>query len=56
MPDLPLFKKTQYEFAAHIRDPQLNPKPADVEARRMNIYTDLFLIMLKILYQILIQY
>ena len=42
MPDLPLFKKTQYEFAAHIRDPQLNPKPADVEARRMNIYTDLF--------------
>lgn len=42
MPDLPLFKKAQYEFAAHIRDPQLNPKPADVEARRMNIYTDLF--------------
>lgn len=42
MADLPLFKKTQYEFAAHIRDPQLNPKPADVEARRMNIYTELF--------------
>ena len=42
MADLPLFKQTQYEFAAHIRDPQLNPKPADVEARRMKIYTELF--------------
>ena len=43
MAELPLFKQTQYEFAAHIRDPQLNPKPADIEARRMNIYSDLFL-------------
>lgn len=42
MAELPLFKQTQYEFAAHIRDPQLNPKPADVEARRMKIYTELF--------------
>ena len=42
MADLPLFKQTQYEFAAHIRDPKLNPRPADVEARRMNIYTELF--------------
>lgn len=42
MPDLPLFKQAQYEFAAHIRDPKLNPKPADVEARRMKIYNELF--------------
>ena len=42
MADLPLFKKTQYEFAAHIRNPELNPRPSDVEARRMNIYTELF--------------
>lgn len=42
MADLPLFKQAQYEFAAHIRDPEKNPLPADVEARRMNIYTGLF--------------
>ncbi|MDH5371130.1 MAG: putative DNA-binding domain-containing protein, partial [Gammaproteobacteria bacterium] len=42
MPELPSFKKTQYEFAAHIRDPKSNPKPADVESRRMKIYTELF--------------
>ena len=42
MADLPLFKQAQYEFAAHIRNPELNPKPSDVEARRMNIYSELF--------------
>lgn len=42
MPDLPLFKQAQYEFAAHIRDPETNPKPDDVEARRMKIYNELF--------------
>lgn len=42
MPDLPLFKQAQYEFAAHIRDPESNPKPADVESRRMKIYNELF--------------
>lgn len=42
MADLPLFQQAQYEFAAHIRNPELNPKPADVEARRMKIYTELF--------------
>ena len=42
MADLPLFKQTQYEFAAHIRNPKLNPRPSDVEARRMNIYNELF--------------
>lgn len=42
MPDLPLFKQAQYEFAAHIRDPESNPRPADVESRRMKIYNELF--------------
>ena len=36
------FIAKQYEFAAHIRDPQANPRPADVEDRRMAIYRDLF--------------
>ena len=42
MANLPLFKKTQYEFAAHIRDPESNPIPAGVEDRRMKIYSELF--------------
>lgn len=42
MANLPKFTKAQYEFAAHIRDPKSNPKPADVEARRMKIYNELF--------------
>ena len=42
MANLPRFKQAQYEFAAHIRDPKANPKPADIEARRMNIYNELF--------------
>jgi hypothetical protein len=35
-------RATQYAFAAHIRDPRHAPAPADVEARRMAIYTELF--------------
>lgn len=42
MANLPLFKQAQYEFAAHIRDPESNPKPADVDERRMKIYNELF--------------
>jgi len=42
MANLPRFTQAQYEFAAHIRDPESNPKPADVEARRMKIYSELF--------------
>ena len=42
MASLPRFTQAQYEFAAFIRDPESNPKPADVEARRMNIYSELF--------------
>jgi hypothetical protein len=36
------FIRKQYEFAAHIRDPENNPAPADIEDRRMAIYRDLF--------------
>lgn len=38
----PAFLRKQYEFAAHIRHPHINPRPHDIEARRMNIYTELF--------------
>lgn len=36
------FKKKQYAFAAHIRDPENNPAPAGIEDRRMAIYRELF--------------
>ena len=36
------FRQTQMAFAAHIRNPALNPKPEDIEDRRMAIYRDLF--------------
>jgi len=35
------FQDVQYRFAAHIRDPEANPAPADVEARRMRVYSEL---------------
>ena len=38
----PEFIRRQYEFAAHIRDPENRPAPADVEDRRMAIYRELF--------------
>ena len=38
----PEFIRRQYEFAAHIRDPENRPAPSDVEDRRMAIYRDLF--------------
>jgi len=41
MADLPDFKKQQYAFTAHIRDPENNPLPDGVEDRRMAIYRDL---------------
>jgi hypothetical protein len=40
--NLPDFREAQLAFAAHIRNPELNPAPADVESRRMKIYVDLF--------------
>ena len=36
------FQKKQYAFAAHIRDPDHNPAPRDVEDRRMAVYRELF--------------
>ncbi len=41
MAELPNFKKHQYAFTAHIRDPENNPLPAGVEDRRMAIYREL---------------
>ena len=32
------FKKIQYEFTAHLRDPNHAPAPSDIEDRRMEIY------------------
>jgi hypothetical protein len=40
--ELPDFQKKQYAFAAHIRDPDNNPPPADIEDRRMAVYRELF--------------
>ena len=40
--NLPGFRETQIEFSAHIRNPDSNPRPVDVEPRRMQIYLDLF--------------
>ena len=36
------FKEVQYQFTAHIRDPENNPAPAEIEDRRMEIYRGLF--------------
>jgi hypothetical protein len=40
--ELPDFQKKQYAFAAHIRDPEHNASPDNVEDRRMAIYRELF--------------
>lgn len=39
---LPKFQKAQYQFAAHLRDPEHNAAPTDIEDRRMQIYRELF--------------
>lgn len=39
--DLPRFKQLQYEFTRHVRNPAKNPRPGDIEARRMKIYNEL---------------
>lgn len=41
-PERPAFMDQQLVFAAHIRDPEANPPPADVPERRMAIYRELF--------------
>ena len=38
----PDFQRVQEEFCAHLRDPRHNPRPEDVEERRMAVYRDLF--------------
>jgi hypothetical protein len=40
--NLPEFRRHQLDFAAYIRNPELNPAPHGVEARRMQIYLRLF--------------
>jgi hypothetical protein len=40
--DLPRFKRLQYAFAAHLRDPEHNPAPIGVEERRLQVYRELF--------------
>ena len=40
--DTPVFIQQQYAFAAHIRNPEINPCPTGVEDRRMAIYRELF--------------
>jgi hypothetical protein len=40
--DLADFQRQQYRFTAHIRDPQRQPVPDDIEDRRMAIYRELF--------------
>ena len=44
MPDTakPGFMQRQYEFAAHIRDPEHKRAPDNIEDRRMGIYRELF--------------
>lgn len=36
------FQQTQYQFIAHIKDPENNPLPGDIEERRLAIYRELF--------------
>ena len=43
MPDTrPNFQQVQYQFTAHLRDPDKNPAPSEIEDRRMEIYRGLF--------------
>ncbi len=39
---VPGFIEVQRRFAAHIRNPDKNPRPEDVSERRMAVYTELF--------------
>jgi hypothetical protein len=38
---LPEFQRYQLAFTAHLRDPQVNPRPPGVAARRMKVYNQL---------------
>ncbi|MBA2411006.1 MAG: putative DNA-binding domain-containing protein [Gammaproteobacteria bacterium] len=39
---LPEFQRAQFAFTAHVRDPEVNARPQDIEDRRMAIYRNLF--------------
>lgn len=39
---LPGFRRVQRDFAAHLRDPAVNPPPPGIEDRRLAIYRELF--------------
>lgn len=39
---LPEFQRQQFEFTAHIRDPEKMPAPDGIEDRRMGVYRELF--------------
>ena len=36
------FRRQQYEFAAHLRNPDVNPAPEGIEERRLKVYRELF--------------
>ena len=40
--NLPGFRAVQLAFAAHIRNPEVHPRPTDVPPERMQVYLDLF--------------
>jgi hypothetical protein len=42
-PGLKELQRSQYEFAAHLRDPRVTAAPTDIEDRRMDIYRRLFI-------------
>jgi hypothetical protein len=39
--DRPRFQRRQFEFTAHLRDPETAPRPGDVEPRRTALYREL---------------
>ncbi len=41
-PQQPAFQRQQLAFTAHIRDPETAPRPRDIPAERMAVYTELF--------------
>ncbi len=40
--NLPDFQRLQYEFSAHLRDPEAHRAPAGIESRRIAVYRNLF--------------
>lgn len=42
LPEIPEFMRRQYEFTAHIRDPEKNARPKDIAEQQIAIYRELF--------------